>query len=115
MASYPGLFGGINMVVRKTEQQVLEIFDLPSRRRGKYGKGVKQLKRKLSEVICGLRPLLKVYCKTLQTEFCFVNEGLVDLAHTKLSGNVITMQMLAELMTDEQPFLPKIKQQFEKK
>ena len=103
------------MEASKTEQQVLGIFDLPSRRRGQYGRGVKQLKRKLSEVICGLRPLLKVYCKTLQTEFWFVNEGLVDLSHTKLSGNVITMQMLAELMTEEQPFLPKIMKQFEEK
>jgi hypothetical protein len=63
------------------------------------------LKRKIGEVILGQRPFLKVHSEVLQTDFWIVNEGLVNPADQTFNGKVITMEMLAEIMTVKQPFL----------
>lgn len=63
------------------------------------------LKRKISEVILGQRPFLKVHSEVLQTDLWIVNEGLVNPADQTFSGKVITMEMLAEIMTARQTIL----------
>jgi len=87
------------------EQGVLEIFDTPAPARP-----MRQLRRRLNQVILGRRPALRVYSKTLQTDFWFVNEGLVDPADRRFSGKVVTMEMLAEIMSSRRPFLPAIRE-----
>ena len=84
------------------QQQALEIFKAPSRRRKRRMPDKQSiLKHRLNEVIMGNRPVLKLFSKTLQTDFWFVNEGLVDLNEEVFPGQVITMEMLAEMMSDE--------------
>jgi hypothetical protein len=87
------------------EQRVLEIFDTPAAERP-----MRQLRRRLNQVILGRRPALRVYSKTLQTDFWFVNEGLADPADRRFSGKVITMEMLVEIMSSGRPFLPAIRE-----
>ncbi len=87
------------------EQRVLEIFDTSASARP-----MRQLRRRLNQVILGRRPALRVYSKTLQTDFWFVNEGLADPADRRFSGKVITMEMLVEIMSSGRPFLPAIRE-----
>jgi hypothetical protein len=52
---------------------------------------------------------LRVYSKTLQTDFWFVNEGLADPADRRFSGKVVTMEMLVEIMSSGRPLLASIR------
>ena len=89
-------------IQQNQQQQVLEILKAPSRQRKRRMPDKQSiLKRRLNEVIMGNRPVLKLFSKTLQTDFWFVNEGLVDLNEEVFPGQVITMEMLAEMMSDE--------------
>ncbi len=109
MAGGPGLHGGIDMVAdhfaEASEQGVLEIFDTS----GQQG-SIRQLRRRLNQVILGRRPALRVYSRTLQTDFWFVNEGLVDPADRRFAGKVVTMEMLVEIMSSGRPFLPAVRE-----
>jgi len=90
-------------IQQNPQQQVLEILKAPSRQRKRRIPDKQSiLKRRLNEVIMGNRPVLKLFSKTLQTDFWFINEGLVDLNEEVFPGQVITMEMLAEMMSDEQ-------------
>jgi hypothetical protein len=70
------------------------------------------VKRKLSEVILGKRSYLKVYSERLQTTFWFVNEGLADPTDKMFNGNVITMEMLAEIISTDQPIRRTVEELF---
>ena len=105
------------MIINNSESQVPEIIDLfPQTKKEKGNRSGKQrqrsLKRKLSEVILGKRSYLNVYSDGLQTTFWFVNEGLVDPTDKMFDANVITMEMLAEIMTAQQPVLKTVKDFF---
>jgi hypothetical protein len=108
MAGGTGLSGGINMLTdhftQPSEQAALEIFDTPVRNRP-----MRQLRRRLNQVLLGKRPALRVYSKTLQTDFWFVNEGLADPADRRFSGKVVTMEMLVEIMSSGRPLLASIR------
>ena len=90
-------------IQQNPQKQVLEILKVPSRQRKRRIPDKQNLlKRRLNEVIMGNRPVLKLFSKTLQTDFWFINEGLVDLNEEVFPGQVITMEMLAEMMSDQQ-------------
>jgi hypothetical protein len=55
--------------------------------------------RALNEVIAGRRPALRLYSKKLGQHLWFVNEGLVNPSESRFDGKVITMAMLAQMMT----------------
>jgi len=117
MANRPRLFGGIDMIINNSESQVPEIIDLfPQTKKEKInrlgGKKQRSLKRKLSEVILGKHPYLNVYSDVLQTDFWFVNEGLVDPTDKMFAKKVITMEMLAEIMATQQPILQTVEELF---
>ena len=76
------------------------------------GQKQRSLKRKLSEVILGKRPYLNVNSDVLQTDFWFVNEGLVDPTDKMFAKKVITMEMLVEIMTAQQPILRTVEELF---
>lgn len=82
----------------KDQQQVLEIFDVTRTPKPQIHR---RLKKRLTDVILGRRPMLRVYSATLKTDFWFINEGLVSLSDLSPPGKVITMEMLAAIMTDE--------------
>jgi hypothetical protein len=87
------------------DQQVLEIFDLvPQKDRKKRRTSARRkqhlLKHRLNEVVFGKRSALRVYSKALQTDFWFVNEGLADPSDVAFQGRVVTMEMLAEIMSN---------------
>jgi len=108
------------MIINNSESQVPEIIDLfPHTKREKTNRleGQKQrsLKRKLSDVILGRRSYLNVYSDVLQTDFWFVNEGLVDPTDKMFAKKVITMEMLAEIMTAQQPILRTVEELFKEK
>jgi len=109
VAGGPGLLGGIDMVTdhfaEASEQGVLEIFDAPGHQRP-----MRQLRRRLNQVILGRRPALRVYSRTLQTDLWFVNEGLVDPADHRFAGKVVTMEMLVEIMSSGRSFLPAVRE-----
>jgi hypothetical protein len=120
MADRPRLFGGIDMIINNSESQVPEIIDLFPQTESEKGNRPGQqkqrsLKRKLSEVILGNRPYLNVYSDVLQTNFWFVNEGLVDPAERMFAEKVITMEMLAEIMAANQPILRVVEELFKEK
>ena len=120
MANRPRLFGGIDMIINNSESQVPEIIDLfPQTKKEKInrlgGKKQRSLKRKLSEVILGKHPYLNVYSDVLQTDFWFVNEGLVDPTDKMFAKKVITMEMLAEIMATQQPVLRTVEELFKEK
>ncbi len=84
------------------DQQVLEIPDTLQKKRKRRTLDKKHLlKQKLNEVIMGIRPMLKVYSGTLKTDLWFVNEGLINPAEQNFPGQVITMEMLADMMSEE--------------
>lgn len=64
----------------------------------------KSVSRRLNEVIYGIRPFLQVYSSELQHDICFVNEGLINPDEINFDGKIITMEMLAEIMTNENEF-----------
>jgi hypothetical protein len=106
MADCPGLFGGIKMEARRIrqnpEQQVLEILDLAAQKKRTRSAHQKQriLKHKLSQVLLGQCSALKVHSKTLQMDLWFVNEGLADPFDAVYEGKVVTMEMLARMLSD---------------
>ncbi len=108
------------MIINNSEPQVLEIIDLfpQTKKEERKRSGLQKqrsLKRKLSEVILGQRSYLNVYSDVLQTNFWFVNEGLVDPTDGIFKGKVITMEMLTEIMTAHQPVLRTVEELFKEK
>jgi hypothetical protein len=96
------------MMLKNSENHVPQMADLfpptgKKQRKTTVQQKQRVLKRMLGEVILGLRPFLKVHSEVLQTDFWFVNEGLANPANQLFSGKVITMEMLADIMTDGQP------------
>ena len=61
----------------------------------------KTVNTRLNEVIYGQRPYLQVYSNTLQRSICFVNEGLMNPDDLNFDGKIITMEMLADIVTTE--------------
>jgi hypothetical protein len=61
----------------------------------------KTVNRQLNEVIYGQRPFLQVYSNTLQRSVCFVNEGLMNPDDLDFEGKIITMEMLADIVSKE--------------
>lgn len=61
----------------------------------------KTVNRQLNEVIYGQRPFLQVYSNTLQRSVCFVNEGLMNPDDLDFEGKIITMEMLADIVSDD--------------
>jgi hypothetical protein len=61
----------------------------------------KTVNKQLNEVIYGQRSFLQVYSKTLQRSICFVNEGLMNPKDLDFDGKIITMEMLADMVTNE--------------
>ena len=105
------------MIINNSESQVPEMIDLfpQTKKEERKRSGLQKqrsLKRKLSEVILGQRSYLNVYSDVLQTNFWFVNEGLVDPTDGMFKGKVITMEMLAEIMTAHQPVLKTVEELF---
>jgi len=108
------------MIINNSEPQAPEIIDLfqqAKTERNNHSDQQKQrsLKRKLSEVIRGRRPYLNVYSKALKTNFWFVNEGLTNPIDKMFAGKVITMEMLAEIMSAQQPVLQIVEEMFKEK
>jgi len=108
------------MMVNNSEKQVPQMADLfppagKKQRKTTAQQNQRILKRMLGEVIGGLRPFLKVHSEVLQTDFWFVNEGLADPADQLFSGKVITMEMLADIMTARQPVLRTVEELFREK
>jgi len=105
------------MIIKNSESHKPEIIDLfPQTKKEKDKRSEQQkqrsLKRKLSEVILGKRPYLNVYSDVLQINFWFVNEGLVDPTDEMFVKKVITMEMLAEIMSANQPAFKIIEELF---
>jgi hypothetical protein len=108
------------MISNNLESQVSGMIDLFPQTKTEERKRSDQqkhrlLKRKLREVILGKRSYLSVHSEALQTNFWFVNEGLVDPADRMFNGNVITMEMLAEIMIANQPILRTVGEMFKGK
>ena len=61
----------------------------------------KMVNKQLNEVIYGQRPFLQVYSNTLQRSICFVNEGLMNPNDLDFDGKIITMEMLASIVSDD--------------
>ncbi len=76
----------------------------PRKRKLKRKASGKLISRQLNEVIYGNRPFLQVYSSALQHSICFVNEGLINPNEMDFDGKIITMEMLAEIMTNENEF-----------
>ena len=98
------------MMMNNPDSQIskdLDLFPQVQRKERKkpYYQKQRALKRRLSEVILGQRPFLKVHSDVLKTDFWFVNEGLVNPADQMFDGKIITMEMLAEIMATRQPLL----------
>ncbi len=87
---------------------------IPQKRILKRKAAKKPVSRLLNEVIYGKRPFLQVYSNTLQHSICFVNEGLINPDDVKFDGKVITMEMLAEIVTDEEQVLQSVKNMLSK-
>jgi hypothetical protein len=77
----------------------------PQKRTRKRKTSGKTVNRQLNEVIYGQRPFLQVYSNTLQRLVCFVNEGLMNPDDLNFDGKIITMEMLAEIITNESTIL----------
>ncbi len=108
------------MITNNLESQAPEMIDLFPQTKTEDRKHSDQQKqrlvrRKLNEVILGKRSCLNVYSTSLQTTFWFVNEGLADPTDKMFSGNVITMEMLAEIMATDQPILRSVEEMFKDK
>jgi hypothetical protein len=111
------MFGGIDMITNNLESQAPEIIDLfpqtkKEERKDSDRQKQRSLKRKLNQVILGKRSYLHVHSAALQTHFWFINEGLADPADKMFNGNVITMEMLAEILVREQPLIQTVEEMF---
>jgi hypothetical protein len=93
---------------------VVDLFPQTQKEERKRSNRQKQrlVKRRLNEVIFGKRSYLNVYSEYLQASLCFVNEGLVDPADPMFKGKAITMEMLAEIMSANQPIFRNIEEMF---
>ena len=74
---------------------------IPQKRTRKRKTSGKSVNKQLNEVIYGLKPFLQVYSNTLQRSICFVNEGLMNPDDLNFDGKIITMEMLADIVTNE--------------
>ena len=74
---------------------------IPQKRKHKRKSSGKTVNKQLNEVIYGQRPFLQVYSNTLQRSICFVNEGLMNPDDLDFDGKIITMEMLADLVTNK--------------
>jgi len=74
---------------------------IPQKRTRKRKTSGKTVNKQLNEVIYGMRPFLQVYSNTLQRSICFVNEGLMNPDDLNFDGKIITMEMLADIVTNE--------------
>ena len=100
-------------MINNPNSTVSEVFDLfPQMRKEEKPQLQKRctLQRQISEVILGQRPFLKVHSKTLQKDLWFVNEGLANPTDPMFDGKIITMEMLAEIMSSGQPFLQAVEE-----
>jgi len=77
---------------------MLELFEFTTAKKPEQAR----LRRRIKEVIYGRRPAVKIYSSRLQSELWLVNEGLADPADALFAGKVITMQLLAELMLEQE-------------
>lgn len=93
---------------------VVDLFPQTKKEEHKRSNRHKQrlVKRQLNEVIFGKRSYLNVYSEYLQASLWFVNEGLVDPADPMFKGKAITMEMLAEIMSANQPIFRTIEEMF---
>ena len=108
------------MITNNLESQVPKMIDLfPQTKKEKRKRSGQQkqrsVKRNLIEVILGKRSYLNVYSETLQRDFWFVNEGLIDPTDKMFAEKVITMEMLAEIMIAKQPVLQTVEELFKEK
>jgi hypothetical protein len=108
------------MITNNLQSPVSEIIDLfpqtkREERKPSHLQKQRWVKRKLNEVIVGKRSHIKVYSETLQTSFWFVNEGLINPADSMFKGNVITMEMLAEILTTDQSLIRTVEEMFGEK
>ena len=79
---------------------------IPQQKRARKRKtSGKSVNKQLNEVIYGQRPFLQVYSNTLQRSICFVNEGLMNPDDLNFDGKIITMEMLADIVTNEDTIL----------
>lgn len=83
----PDIFADTNTISQKK-----------TRKRKSSGKAVS---KQLNEVIYGQRPFLRAYSNTLQRSICFVNEGLMNPDDLEFDGKIITMEMLAGIVANE--------------
>ena len=74
---------------------------IPQKRIRKRKTSGKSVNNRLNEVIYGQRPFLQVYSNTLQRSICFVNEGLMNPDDLNFDGKIITMEMLADIVSDD--------------
>lgn len=74
---------------------------VPRKRKLRRKSAGKSIARQLNEVIYGNRPFVQVYSNFLQRPVCFVNEGLINPDEINFDGKIITMEMLAEIVTNE--------------
>ena len=102
---------------KSAKTEIIDLFPQTKKAGRKRGGDQKHriLKRKLGEVIMGQRAFLRLHSESLQTDFWVVNEGLTDPADRLFSGKVITMAILAEIMTSQQPLLPAFEKLFREK
>ena len=75
---------------------------IPQKKTRKRKSSGKMVNKRLNEVIYGQRPFLQVYSNTLQRSICFVNEGLINPDDLDFDGKIITMEMLADIVSDDQ-------------
>lgn len=74
---------------------------IPQKRTRKRKSSGKTVNKRLNEVIYGQRSFLQVYSNTLQRSICFVNEGLMNPNDLDFDDKIITMEMLADIVTNE--------------
>jgi hypothetical protein len=74
---------------------------IPQKKTRKRKSSGKTVNKRLNEVIYGQRPFLQVYSNTLQRSICFVNEGLINPDDLDFDGKIITMEMLADIVSNE--------------
>lgn len=105
------------MLLNKSKQDGSEIIDLfpqtkKEKKRASLRRQQRSLKRRLSDVILGVRPFIKVHSDVLETDFWFVNEAMVNPGDPMFHGKTITMKMLAEIMMSRQPVLKTVEELF---
>ena len=76
-------------------------YTIPQKKTRKRKSSGKTVNKRLNEVIYGQRPFLQVYSNTLQRSICFVNEGLINPNNLDFDGKIITMEMLANIVSDD--------------